>query len=199
MSYTLPEFLAHAVALEHEAAERYLELADMMFDIQRIVTAPGVGRRTALRAVPMQLAPLQRRDRRLARGRVGLDLQAQLDGVLAVEQFQAVAAGVATGTAMGVAKIIFQWPMLPLLLGAYSVALVCTVLSMEEYVSLAWDSAGVTTGPVTVPLVLALGLGLSKAVGAAEGFGILAMASAGPIISVLAVGLWIRHRSTGEH
>jgi hypothetical protein len=110
---------------------------------------------------------------------------------------QSVAVGVALGTAVGVAKIIFQWPMLPLLLGAYSVALVCTILSVEEYVSLAWDSAGVTTGPVTVPLVLALGLGLSKAVGAAEGFGILAMASAGPIISVLAVGLWIRRGSAG--
>ncbi|MBE0621567.1 MAG: DUF1538 domain-containing protein [Burkholderiales bacterium] len=110
---------------------------------------------------------------------------------------QAVAVGVALGTALGVAKVLFEWPMLPLLLGAYSVALVCTVLSLEEYVNLAWDSAGVTTGPVTVPLVLALGLGLSKAVGAAEGFGILAMASAGPIISVLAVGLWIRRRSKG--
>ncbi|OFZ91190.1 MAG: hypothetical protein A2V78_03690 [Betaproteobacteria bacterium RBG_16_64_18] len=112
---------------------------------------------------------------------------------------RAVATGVAMGTALGVAKIIFQWPMLPLLLGAYAVALVCTVLSIDEYVSLAWDSAGVTTGPVTVPLVLALGLGLGKAVGAAEGFGILAMASAGPIISVLAVGLWIRRRSAAEH
>ncbi|OGA48643.1 MAG: hypothetical protein A3G25_16370 [Betaproteobacteria bacterium RIFCSPLOWO2_12_FULL_63_13] len=108
---------------------------------------------------------------------------------------QAVAAGVALGTALGVAKIVFQWPILPLLLVAYSVALICTVLSTEEYVNLAWDSAGVTTGPVTVPLVLALGLGLSKAVGAAEGFGILSMASAGPIISVLSVGLWIRYRS----
>ena len=107
---------------------------------------------------------------------------------------QSVAAGVALGTALGVAKIIFGWPMLPLLLAAYSIALACTVLSEEEYVSLAWDSAGVTTGPVTVPLVLALGLGLSTAVGATEGFGILAMASAGPIISVLLVGLWIRHR-----
>ncbi|MBE0613060.1 MAG: DUF1538 family protein [Burkholderiales bacterium] len=111
---------------------------------------------------------------------------------------RSVAVGVAAGTALGVAKIIFQWPMLPLLLGAYTLALVCTVLSLEEYVSLAWDSAGVTTGPVTVPLVLALGIGLSRAVGAAEGFGILAMASAGPIISVLAVGLWIRRRRSRE-
>ena len=48
-----------------------------------------------------------------------------------------------------------------------------------------------TTGPVTVPLLLALGLGLGEAVGAAEGFGILAMCSVGPIVTVLGTGLWI--------
>ena len=105
---------------------------------------------------------------------------------------QAVAVGVALGIALGVAKIVFGWPMLPLLLGGYAVALGATLWSDEEYVALAWDSAGVTTGPVTVPLVLALGLGLGQAVGAAEGFGILAMASMGPIVSVLLVGFWIR-------
>jgi hypothetical protein len=108
---------------------------------------------------------------------------------------QAVAVGVALGIALGVAKIIFDWSMLPLLLGGYILALVGTLWSSEEYVALAWDSAGVTTGPVTVPLVLALGLGLGKAVGAAEGFGILAMASFGPIVSVLLVGVWIRRRT----
>lgn len=108
---------------------------------------------------------------------------------------RAVALGVAIGIVVGVAKIIFHWPMLPLLLGGYALALAATVFSSEEYVSLAWDSAGVTTGPVTVPLVLALGLGLGDSVGAAEGFGILAMASVGPIISVLTVGLWIKQRA----
>lgn len=52
-----------------------------------------------------------------------------------------------------------------------------------------------TTGPITVPLLLALGIGLAEAVGAPEGFGILAMCSAGPIISVLAAGLWIDWRN----
>ncbi len=108
---------------------------------------------------------------------------------------QAVAVGVALGIALGVAKIVFGWSMLPLLLGGYSLALAGTLWSSEEYVALAWDSAGVTTGPVTVPLVLALGLGLGQAVGAAEGFGILAMASFGPIVSVLLVGVWIRSRA----
>ena len=108
---------------------------------------------------------------------------------------QAVAAGVALGIAVGVAKIVFQWPIMPMLLAGYALALTATLWSSEEYVALAWDSAGVTTGPVTVPLVLALGLGLGQAAGAAEGFGVLAMASLGPIVSVLLVGFWIRRRA----
>ena len=62
----------------------------------------------------------------------------------------------------------------------------------------AWDSAGVTTGPVTVPLVLAMGLGLGKAVSAVEGFGILSMASIGPIIAVLGMGLFFRFRQGSD-
>lgn len=104
---------------------------------------------------------------------------------------RAVALGVGLGAALGVAKVLFDLPLARILVVAYSLALVLTAFSREELVNLAWDSAGVTTGPVTVPLLLALGIGLAEAVGAAEGFGILALCSAGPIISVLAFGLWI--------
>ncbi len=109
-----------------------------------------------------------------------------------------VAVGVALGTALGVAKIAFGLPLATLLLPAYVIALAMTAVSSEEYVNLAWDSAGVTTGPVTVPLVLALGLGLGKSVDAVDGFGVLAMASVGPIVTVLATGLWIRLREARE-
>ncbi len=71
------------------------------------------------------------------------------------------------------AKIVFDLPLAMLLLPAYLLALAMTVVSAEEYVNLAWDSAGVTAGPVTVPLVLALGLGLGKSVNAVDGFGVL--------------------------
>jgi hypothetical protein len=110
-----------------------------------------------------------------------------------------VSAGVAAGIALGVMKILFDIPIAFLLVPGYGVALVLTLLSGEEFVNLAWDSAGVTTGPVTVPLVLAMGLGLGQAVDAADGFGILALASVGPIISVLATGLWIRSRIAVSH
>jgi hypothetical protein len=104
----------------------------------------------------------------------------------------AVSLGVGSGIALGLAKMVFEIPTLWLLLPGYGLALVMTLASSETFVNVAWDSAGVTTGPVTVPLVLALGLGFGKAVGVADGFGILALASIGPIVSVLAVGLRVR-------
>ena len=104
---------------------------------------------------------------------------------------KAVSFGVGCGIAIGVAKIVFNIQIAYLLMSFYSIALVLTYLSSEEYVNIAWDSAGVTTGPVTVPLVLAMGLGFANAADAVEGFGILSMASIGPIIAVQATGLWI--------
>ena len=77
----------------------------------------------------------------------------------------AVSFGVACGIALGLAKIIFDLPLAGLLLPLYALSVVFTALSSEEYVNIAWDSAGVTTGPVTVPLVLSLGLGVSNAAG----------------------------------
>ena len=106
----------------------------------------------------------------------------------------AVSFGVACGIALGLAKLIFNLPLIWLLVGSYSVAAILTLLSSEVFVNVAWDSAGVTTGPVTVPLVLAMGLGFSNATQAVEGFGILCLASAGPIISVLITGLWSRYK-----
>jgi hypothetical protein len=111
----------------------------------------------------------------------------------------AVSAGVAFGLALGVLKIIFGFSVGWMLLPGYVLALVLTAMSTEEYVNVAWDSAGVTTGPVTVPLVLAMGLGFGGAVGATEGFGILAMASICPILSVLGTGLWVQRSIRRRH
>jgi len=106
----------------------------------------------------------------------------------------AVSIGVGCGIAVGVAKLIFDLPLVWLILPGYLLAMVLTYFSTEEFVNVAWDSAGVTTGPITVPLVLAMGLGLGNATHAVEGFGILCMASIGPIITVLITGLWARHK-----
>jgi hypothetical protein len=106
----------------------------------------------------------------------------------------AVSIGVGCGIAIGLAKLIFDLPLAWLLLPGYLLALVLTFFSTEEFVNVAWDSAGVTTGPITVPLVLAMGLGFGNATHAIEGFGILCMASIGPIITVMITGLWSRHK-----
>jgi hypothetical protein len=110
-----------------------------------------------------------------------------------------VSFGVACGIAIGILKIIFEWPLGWLLIPGYTAALVLTLLSTEEFVNIAWDSAGVTTGPVTVPLVLAMGLGFGNAMDALEGFGILSMASICPILSVLVMGLWVRWKIRRRH
>lgn len=107
----------------------------------------------------------------------------------------AVSVGVATGIALGVLKVIFGWELFYFLVPGYALLLVVTYLSSEEFVNVGWDSAGVTTGPVTVPLVLAMGLGLGNAVSALDGFGILALASLCPILSVLFMGLYVQYRN----
>jgi hypothetical protein len=103
----------------------------------------------------------------------------------------AVASGVGLGMLLGVVKIIWNVPLVYLLIPPYLLLLIITKISTEEFVNIAWDSAGVTTGPITVPLVLAIGLGIGKQVNVVEGFGILSMASVCPILAVLTVGLYV--------
>jgi hypothetical protein len=110
----------------------------------------------------------------------------------------AVSIGVAFGIAIGLCKLIFDWPLVYMIVPGYAVAIILTVISSETFVNVAWDSAGVTTGPVTVPLVLAMGLGFGNATQAIEGFGILCMASIGPIITVMLSGLWSRYKVRRE-
>ena len=88
---------------------------------------------------------------------------------------------------------MFNIPIIFLLLPLYVLAIVLTVISEEKYVNMGWDSAGVTTGPITVPLVLAMGLGFANATNALDGFGLLALASIFPILSVLSVGLYVHY------
>ena len=124
---------------------------------------------------------------------LGLTVQELTNGAFKKSMLMySVATGVAVGIALGVAKLIFHLDLMMLLLPLYAIGVIMTFLSTEEFVNVAWDSAGVTTGPVTVPLVLAMGLGLGNAVSAIEGFGILSLASICPIVAVLTMGLVIQ-------
>lgn len=107
-----------------------------------------------------------------------------------------VALGVAIGIAGGLAKIIFKVPNSWILIPTYLLIVVLTWLTPEASTGIAFDSAGVTTGPITVPLNLALAVGLSTVLGGrdplVDGFGIIALASAGPIITVQLAGLILK-------
>jgi hypothetical protein len=102
---------------------------------------------------------------------------------------QSAAIGVGIGLALGLIKVLIDLPVVYLLIPSYLLALVLTMVVEEEFANIAWDSAGVTTGPVTVPLVLAMGLGIGAQLHVAEGFGVLALASVWPILSVLWVSM----------
>ena len=132
---------------------------------------------------------------------LGLTVQDLTNGAFKKSMLMySVAGGVAVGIALGVAKLVLNFDLMKVLLPLYAIGILLTVFSTEEFVNVAWDSAGVTTGPVTVPLVLAMGLGLGSAVSAVEGFGILSLASICPIVAVLSMGIFIRlqHRFSAK-
>ena len=104
----------------------------------------------------------------------------------------AVAIGVGVGVALGCYRTITGLPLPYFIAAGYLLVIVQTMLAPKLIVPLAYDSGGVTTSTVTVPLITALGLGLADAIPGRspllEGFGLVAFASLFPIISVLAYG-----------
>jgi len=104
----------------------------------------------------------------------------------------AVAIGVGIGVGLGCFRIITGLPLHYFIAAGYFVVILQTTVAPKLIVPLAYDSGGVTTSTVTVPLITALGLGLSEAVpgrsALLDGFGLVAFASLFPIISVLAYG-----------
>lgn len=100
-----------------------------------------------------------------------------------------VAVGVAIGITLGSYRIISGTPLHYYIMAGYIIVSIQTFFAPKSLVPLAYDSGGVTTSTVTVPIVAALGLGLSAAVPgrnpAIDGFGLIAFASLFPIISVL--------------
>ncbi len=106
-----------------------------------------------------------------------------------------VALGVGIGMAAGFAAIVFRVPLIVLLGIPYALALVLTLFSTEDFAAIAWDAAGVTTGPVTVPLVIACGLGIGQESGANGAFGVVGAASVFPVVAVLLSGLIVKARA----
>jgi len=108
---------------------------------------------------------------------------------------QAVAIGVGVGAALGMLSLIYGVDLLKLLLPPYIALFILTLFNDEKYVNIGWDGGAVTTGPVTVPLKVTIGIALAHATGFAEGFGVLALASAYPVLNILLLGLYVKYKS----
>lgn len=105
-----------------------------------------------------------------------------------------VALAVGTAVVVGVLRIFKGWPLHIMIISGYVLVLLLTVLAPDEIVGIAYDSGGVTTSTITVPLVTALGVGLATAIKGRnpmlDGFGLIAFASVMPIIFVLLFGIF---------
>ena len=97
-----------------------------------------------------------------------------------------IAVGVALFLVVGLLRTVFDLPVKAVLLGSYALVAVAAVFARPDFIGVAFDSGGATTGPMTVPFVMALGIGVAAVRGRAEGgFGLTGIASAGPVLAVL--------------
>lgn len=106
-----------------------------------------------------------------------------------------VALSVGAAIVLGVLRILRGWPLPALIVGGYALVMGMTIFAPPEIVGLAYDSGGVTTSTVTVPLVAALGVGLARTIRGrdpvTDGFGLIALASLTPMLFVMVLGLVI--------
>ncbi|QYJ99050.1 DUF1538 domain-containing protein [Shewanella alkalitolerans] len=106
-----------------------------------------------------------------------------------------VAISVGLAILLGVIRILKGWPIHYLIIGGYLCVMVLTAFAPENIIGIAYDSGGVTTSTITVPLVTALGVGLASVIKGRnpmlDGFGLIAFASLTPMIFVLLYGMWV--------
>ncbi|NLS44271.1 MAG: DUF1538 domain-containing protein [Firmicutes bacterium] len=104
-----------------------------------------------------------------------------------------VALGIGIGVTMGVIKIVFQIPTAKILLPSLIVLAILIQFAPKAAVGIAFDAAGVTTGPVTVPTIIAVGIGIATALGGRDplidGFGLIALCLIGVTFTVLILGM----------
>lgn len=106
-----------------------------------------------------------------------------------------VAVSVALALVVGVLRILKGWPIHYIIIGGYVLVVLVTLIAPEEIIGIAYDSGGVTTSTITVPLVTALGIGLASAIKGrnpmVDGFGLIALASLTPMIFVMLYGTFL--------
>lgn len=106
-----------------------------------------------------------------------------------------VALSVGFAIVLGVVRILKGWPMHWMIIGGYVLVVIITAFAPQEIIGIAYDSGGVTTSTITVPLVTALGVGLASSIRGRnpmiDGFGLIAFASLTPMIFVMIYGMLV--------
>lgn len=106
----------------------------------------------------------------------------------------AIGVGVGAFLVLGILRVVFRLNLSHLMTFFYMLLFALAALASAEFLPLAFDSGGVTTGPITVPFIMALGVGVSSALGdkhdRESSFGFIALCSIGPILAVMALGLF---------
>jgi len=124
-------------------------------------------------------------------GMINIDQASQMSYANGLRYTVAFAVGIAI--LVGVLRILRGWPIHYLILGGYILVVLMTMIAPTWIIGIAYDSGGVTTSTITVPLVTALGVGLASAIKGRnpmiDGFGLIAFASLTPIIFVMIYGL----------
>lgn len=105
-----------------------------------------------------------------------------------------VALGLAIFVGLAVLRIILNIPIKYLLTAGYSLIFILSLFVPDRFVSISFDAGGVTTGPLAVPFILAYGVGVAAVLGGRkssdDGFGLVALASIGPVLAVLILGIF---------
>ncbi|KIL48447.1 DUF1538 domain-containing protein [Jeotgalibacillus campisalis] len=105
-----------------------------------------------------------------------------------------VAIGLSLFVGLAMARTVFSIPIHYLLAGCYTVVFILAIFVPKSFIPISFDAGGVTTGPMAVPFILALGVGVasvlkSNSSSSSDGFGLIGLASIGPIIAVMMLGV----------
>ena len=126
-------------------------------------------------------------------GLIATDAKSQLDYATGLRLTVALSVGIAI--MLGVIRILKGWPIHRMIIGGYLLVMIMTWFAPPAIVGIAYDSGGVTTSTITVPLVAALGVGLASSIKGrnpiVDGFGLIAFASLTPMIFVMAYGMLV--------
>ena len=126
-------------------------------------------------------------------------LAEQVPGIPNLTLILTVAVGVGIFLAVAILRILFQINLSTILIVLYTALIGVSFLVSRDFLAVAFDSGGVTTGPMTVPFIMAMGVGLASVRGdknaSSDSFGLVALSSVGPILAVLILGMFF---SPGE-